>query len=100
VSERPGIAEATDDLDVAPGKDEQEPRRLAAGFRRSDSAPSPLCKAMAASCEAAEVAARLREPIHALPQVAYKASPALACIIGARLAWTVEMISSDEMPCR
>ena len=42
----------------------------------------------------------LREPIRALPQVRYNASPALACIIGARRAWTVEMISSEEMPCR
>jgi hypothetical protein len=49
---------------------------------------------------AARVGGRLREPIRALPQVGYKASPALACIIGARRAWTVEMISSEEMPCR
>ncbi len=57
--------------------DEQEPRNLAAGSGRSGSAPSPLCKAVAASCQAAEVAARLREPIRALPQVAYNASSAL-----------------------
>jgi len=36
----------------------------------------------------------------ALSQVRYKASPALACIIGARRAWTVEMISSEKIPCR
>ena len=36
----------------------------------------------------------------ALPQVVYRARPALACIIGARRACTVEMISSEEMPCR
>jgi len=30
----------------------------------------------------------------------YSSRPALACIIGARRAWTVEMISSEEMPCR
>jgi hypothetical protein len=30
----------------------------------------------------------------------HKARPALACIIGARRAWTVEMISSEEIPCR
>ena len=29
-----------------------------------------------------------------------RARPALACIIGPRRAWTVEMISSEEMPCR
>ena len=32
--------------------------------------------------------------------VLYRARPALACIIGARRAWTVEMISSEEIPCR
>jgi len=32
--------------------------------------------------------------------VPYSSRPALACIIGARRAWTVEMISSEEMPCR
>ena len=32
--------------------------------------------------------------------VVYRASPALACIIGARREWTVEMISSEEIPCR
>jgi hypothetical protein len=32
--------------------------------------------------------------------ILYTSSPALACIIGARRAWTVEMISSEEMPCR
>ena len=32
--------------------------------------------------------------------VRYRARPALACIIGARRAWTVEMISSEEIPCR
>jgi hypothetical protein len=37
---------------------------------------------------------------HALPLVFYRARPALACIIGARRAWTVEMISSEEIPCR
>ena len=31
---------------------------------------------------------------------AYRARPALACIIGARRAWTVEMISSVSMPWR
>jgi hypothetical protein len=34
--------------------------------------------------------------VRGLPQVAYEASPALACIIGARRAFTVEMISSEE----
>ena len=32
--------------------------------------------------------------------VLYRARPALACIIGARRALTVEMISSEEIPCR
>jgi hypothetical protein len=36
----------------------------------------------------------------ALPQFGYRARPALACIIGARRAWTVEMISSVSIPCR
>ena len=37
----------------------------------------------------------------ALPrEVLYRSRPALACIIGARRAWTVEMISSEEIPCR
>ena len=37
----------------------------------------------------------------ALPrEVFYRSRPALACIIGARRAWTVEMISSEEIPCR
>jgi hypothetical protein len=36
----------------------------------------------------------------ALPQVVYRARPALACIIGARRAWILEMISSEEIPCR
>ena len=57
-------------------------------------------RAAAASVRGCRMFDRLREPIRALPQVAYKARPALACIIGARRAWTVEMISSDEMPCR
>ena len=30
----------------------------------------------------------------------HSARPALACIICARRAWTVEMISSEEIPCR
>ena len=30
----------------------------------------------------------------------YRARPALACIIGARRAWTAEMISSESIPCR
>jgi len=34
------------------------------------------------------------------PRMLYRARPALACIIGARRAWTVEMISSEEIPCR
>jgi hypothetical protein len=33
-------------------------------------------------------------------EVLYRSRPALACIIGARRAWTVEMISSEEIPCR
>jgi len=49
-------------------------------------------------CEAQGVAIGLRERVRALPEVAYKARPALACIIGACRAWTVEMISSDEIP--
>ena len=32
--------------------------------------------------------------------VRYRARPALACIIGARRPLTVEMISSEEIPCR
>jgi hypothetical protein len=32
--------------------------------------------------------------------VLYSSRPALACIIGARRAWTVEMISSEEVPWR
>jgi len=32
--------------------------------------------------------------------VLYRARPALACIIGARRACTVQMISSEEIPCR
>ena len=32
--------------------------------------------------------------------VLYRARPALACIIGARRAWTVEMTSSEEILCR
>jgi hypothetical protein len=43
---------------------------------------------------------RLREREVALPQVLYKARPALACIIGARRAWTVEMASSESIPYR
>jgi hypothetical protein len=30
----------------------------------------------------------------------YRARPALACIIGARRAWTVEMLSSVSIACR
>ena len=41
-----------------------------------------------------------RERGHALPRVLYRPNPALACIIGARREWTVEMISSEEIPCR
>jgi hypothetical protein len=83
---------------VASGSDEQEPRSLAARSEQSGGAPSPLVGG--GIVQAAGVGGRLREPIRALPQVAYKARPALACIIGARRAWTVEMISSDEMPWR
>ena len=32
--------------------------------------------------------------------VLHRARPALACNIGARPALTVEMISSEEIPCR
>jgi hypothetical protein len=32
--------------------------------------------------------------------VLYRARPALACIIGGRRARTVEMIYSEEIPCR
>ena len=41
-----------------------------------------------------------RERVMRSRVVLYRARPALACIIGARRAWTVEMISSEEMPCR
>lgn len=94
-----GRAATLVDAHLAAGKDEQEPRSLATRSKRSGSAPSALVRAVAASCQAAPGCGRLREPIRALPQVAYKASPALACIIGARRAWTAEMISSEEMPC-
>ena len=36
----------------------------------------------------------------ALPRGAPQLKTALACIIGARRACTVEMMSSDEIPCR
>jgi hypothetical protein len=36
----------------------------------------------------------------ALPQLGYKVGLALACIIGGRRPWTVEMISSVSIPCR
>jgi hypothetical protein len=32
------------------------------------------------------------------PAAGYTARPALACIIGAWRAWTIEMISSEETP--
>ena len=41
-----------------------------------------------------------RERVMRSRVVLYRARPALACIIGARRAWTVEMISSEEIPCR
>ena len=41
-----------------------------------------------------------RERIMRSLVVFYSSRPALACIIGARRAWTVEMISSEEIPCR
>ena len=37
---------------------------------------------------------------HAFPPFGYRARPALACIIGARRVCRVEMISSEEIPCR
>ena len=46
------------------------------------------------------VLAGVRERVLRSRGVLYKARPALACIIGARRAWMVEMISSEEMPCR
>ena len=81
------------------GSDEQEPPGLATPCNRSGSASSLLGGGRICA-RRPRLVARLREPIRALPQVAYKASPALACIIGARRAWTVEMISSEEMPCK
>lgn len=45
--------------------------------------------------EAGVAGARLRSA-----SACYSARPALACIIGARLAWTVEMISSKLIPSR
>ena len=44
--------------------------------------------------------AGMRERVMRSRVILYSSSPALACIIGARRAWTVEMISSEEMPCR
>ena len=43
---------------------------------------------------------RARERAMRSRMVLYRARPALACIIGARRAWTVEMISSAEIPSR
>ena len=44
--------------------------------------------------------AGVRERVCAPAGACYRARPALACIIGARLAWTVEMISSVLIPSR
>ena len=41
-----------------------------------------------------------RERVMRSRVVLYSSRPALACIIGARRAWTVETISSEEMPWR
>lgn len=41
-----------------------------------------------------------RERVMRSRVVIYYSRPALACIIGARRAWTVETISSEEMPWR
>ena len=63
--------------------------RLVAGYVRSDR----LTCGRARLAGPREHVMRSRVPL-------YRASPALACIIGARRAWTVEMISSEEIPCR
>ena len=44
------------------------------------------------------LSAELRERIWALPRVVYGASPALACIIGARRAWT-QSRETRRQPC-
>jgi hypothetical protein len=61
--------------------------RLAAAYARSDRRP---WTGVGGS----------RERVLRSRVVLYRARPALACIIGARRAWTVEMISSEEIPCR
>ena len=43
---------------------------------------------------------RWRERIVRSRHCRHSSRPALACIIGARRAWTVEMISSEEIPWR
>ena len=75
------VAEARRDRDVSVEKDEQQRYRLAVAClaSRRDGGAGAL---------------------GALPQLAYRVRPALACIIGARRAWTVEIISSVSIPCR
>ena len=50
--------------------------------------------------EAREQGTEVRERNWRSRECCYGARPALACIIGARLAWTVEMISSWLIPWR
>ena len=87
-------------------------RTLAFDRRRPTAGDSPTfasqpreCIGLAASlscdcCLARERAPGVRERGGAPAGVGYRARPALACIIGARLAWMVEMISSVLIPSR
>jgi hypothetical protein len=95
----PGVGGVPPALELTDARDEHEPPSLAAPSERSGSARSfsrgggirATRQGVAIGCGSPSVRSR---------RVAYKARPALACIIGARRAWTVEMISSEEMPCR
>jgi hypothetical protein len=83
------------DTALAPGLDDLRAR--AAGRRR-------ILVTLAFVLEAVVGSSGQRERLPPLPlvanRVAQKRSPAVADIIGARLAWTVAMISSVSIPCR
>jgi ParB/RepB/Spo0J family partition protein len=84
-----------DDYDIAELKLEQERARLTVRSAGSGSDAEP-----GGSLDTQPRRAMVGGSASCAPAATYRARPALACIIGARRAWTAEMISSEEIPCR
>ena len=74
------------------------------GPRYCNATPGPVtagcCLRTERSSDPGRTTGGSRERVMRSRVALYSSRPALACIIGARRAWTVETICSEEIPCR